>query len=226
MEDDEAHGKAGGPANEAYPCLALVVSGGHSALYRATSEIRIELLGGTLDDAAGEAFDKVAHLLGLPYPGGPAVSKLAETGNPRAIRFPRYRSDDGRPAFSFSGIKTAVLYHVRGQDALAPTPPPEAIPDRADVAASFEAAVVDVLVEETLRAAEREDLGTVLVAGGVACNRRLRRELAARAAERGIRARFPSPAYCTDNAAMIAGLGFHLLRAGKSATLELDASPR
>jgi len=219
QEDDRRSG-------EDYPCLALVVSGGHSALYRATSEIRIEFLGGTLDDAAGEAFDKVAHLLGLPYPGGPAVSKLAESGNPRAIRFPRYRSDDGAPAFSFSGIKTAVLYHVRGQDALAPTPAPESIPDRADVAASFEAAVVDVLVEESLRAAEREGLPTVLVAGGVACNRRLRQVMRSRAEERGIRVRFPSPAYCTDNAAMIAGLGFHLLRAGRTANLELDASPR
>src|SRR6185503_1605443 len=141
------------------------------ALYRAESPLRIELLGGTLDDAAGEAFDKVANLLGLPYPGGPSVSKLAESGNARAIRFPRYRSDEGKPGFSFSGIKTAVLYHVRGQDALAPTPAPEAIPDRADVAASFEAAVVEVLVDETLRAAEREGLRTVLLAGGVACNR-------------------------------------------------------
>ena len=217
---------AEGEDGEDYPCLALVVSGGHTALYRATSEIRIELLGGTLDDAAGEAFDKVAHLLGLSYPGGPAVSKLAEAGNPRAIRFPRYRSDDGRPAFSFSGIKTAVLYHLRGQDALAPTPAPGSIPDRADVAASFEQAVVDVLVDETLRAAERENLPTVLVAGGVACNRRLRQDMKARAEERGLRVRFPSPAYCTDNAAMIAGLGFHLLRAGWTATLELDASPR
>jgi len=217
---------AGDDEDEApYPCLALVVSGGHTALYRAASELRIELLGATLDDAAGEAFDKVAQLLGLPYPGGPAVSKLAEAGDPAAISFPRYRSE-GRPAFSFSGIKTAVLYHVRGQDALAPTPPPEAIPDRADVAASFEDAVVDVLVEETLRAAEREGLGRVLVAGGVACNRRLRAEMTRRAEERGLRARFPSPAYCTDNAAMIAGLGFHLLRAGRTASWELDAAPR
>lgn len=212
--------------NGVYPCLALVVSGGHTALYRTASPLRIELLGGTLDDAAGEAFDKVAHLLGLPYPGGPAVSKLAEQGNPHAIRFPKYRSEGGRPSFSFSGIKTAVLYHLRGQDALAPTPAPEAILDRADVAASFEQTVVDVLVEETLRAAEGEGLDTVLVAGGVACNRRLRLELTSRAEARGLRVRFPSPAYCTDNAAMIAGLGFHLLRAGRTAGLELDASPR
>jgi N6-L-threonylcarbamoyladenine synthase len=209
-----------------YPCLALVVSGGHSAIYRAESELEIELLGATLDDAAGEAFDKVAHLLGLGYPGGPSVSKLAESGNPDAIRFPRFRPDGERPGFSFSGVKTAVLYHVRGQDALAATPPPAAIPDRADVAASFESAVVDVLVEETLRTARKTGLATVLVAGGVACNRRLRKEMTERGAARGIRALFPSPAYCTDNAAMIGGLGFHLLRAGRTAALDLDASPR
>jgi len=209
-----------------YPCLALVVSGGHSAIYRARSETELELLGGTRDDAAGEAFDKVAQILGLPYPGGPSVSKLAQEGSPTAIRFPRYRPDGDRPGFSFSGIKTAVLYHVRGQDALAPTPPPEAIPDRADVAASFESAVVDVLVEETLRTARLEGMETVLVAGGVACNRRLRKEMAERAEAIGVRARFPSPAYCTDNAAMIAGLGFHHLLAGRRAGLDLDASPR
>ena len=213
-------------AERVHPCLALVVSGGHTALYRAESELELELLGTTLDDAAGEAFDKVSHLLGLGYPGGPAVSRLAESGDPRAIRFPRYRPRDGRPGFSFSGIKTAVLYHVRGQDALAATPAPEAIPDRADVAASFEKAVVDVLVGECLRAAREGGLDTVLVAGGVACNKRLRAEMTERASEVGVRAIFPSPAYCTDNAAMIAGLGWHLWRAGRVAGLELDAASR
>jgi N6-L-threonylcarbamoyladenine synthase len=209
-----------------HPCLALVVSGGHTALYRAESELDLVLLGTTLDDAAGEAFDKVAHLLGLGYPGGPAVSKLAEQGDPKAIMFPRYRPEGERPGFSFSGIKTAVLYHLRGQDALAPTPDPAEIPDRADVAASFEKAVVDVLVTESLRAARREGLSTILVAGGVACNRRLRAEMSGCATAEGLRAIFPSPAYCTDNAAMIAGLGWHLLRAGRAAGLELDAASR
>jgi N6-L-threonylcarbamoyladenine synthase len=213
-------------AEPVHPCLALVVSGGHTALYRAESELDLVLLGTTLDDAAGEAFDKVAHLLGLGYPGGPAVSKLAEQGNPKAIAFPRYRPEGETPGFSFSGIKTAVLYHLRGQDALAPTPEPQAIPDRADVAASFEKAVVDALVAETLRTARREGLTTILVAGGVACNRRLRVELSERASAAGLRAIFPSPAYCTDNAAMIAGLGWHLLRAGRTAGLELDAASR
>jgi len=213
-------------ADSPYPCLALVVSGGHTALYRARSEIEIERLGGTRDDAAGEAFDKVANLLGLPYPGGPSVSRLAEKGDPTALDFPRFRPESEEPSFSFSGIKTAVLYHVRGQDALAPTPRPEEIRDREDIAASFEDAVVDVLVEETLRTARRERADTVLVAGGVACNRRLRKEMTERASAEGVRAIFPSPAYCTDNAAMIAGLGFHLLRAGRTSGLDLDASPR
>src|SRR5262249_21926061 len=160
----------------------------HTALYRAESPLELRLLGTTLDDAAGEAFDKVAHVLGLSYPGGPSVSKLAESGDPSAIDFPRYRSSDGAPGFSFSGITTAVLYHVRGQDALAPTPTPEAIADRADVAASFERAVVDVLVDESLRCARAEGLRTILVAGGVACNRRLRAEMSRRASQAGIEA--------------------------------------
>ncbi len=209
-----------------YPCVALVVSGGHTSLYRASSELAIELIASTLDDAAGEAFDKIGHLLGLPYPGGPSVSRLAAQGNAEAIRFPRYRPRDGAVGFSFSGLKTAVLYHLRGGDALAATPPPDAIEDRADVAASFEAAVVDALCEQTLRAAEAEGARIVLVSGGVACNRRLRDELGRRAAERDLEARFPSPAYCTDNGAMIAGLGWHLLSAGRVAALDLDASPR
>jgi N6-L-threonylcarbamoyladenine synthase len=206
------------------PALALVVSGGHTALYRMTSPTRLELLGETLDDAAGEAFDKIACLLGLGYPGGPALAELARQGNPIAFDFPRYRSRDGRPGFSFSGLKTAVLYHLRGQDVRAPTPPPTAIPRRADVAASFEEAIVDVLVGETLRAAESQDLSTVIVAGGVACNARLRERMNRDAGERGLRAIFPSPRLCADNAAMVAGLGFALLVEGRRDGLDLDAS--
>jgi N6-L-threonylcarbamoyladenine synthase len=209
-----------------YPCIALVVSGGHTALYRTESPLEHTLLASTLDDAAGEAFDKVAWLLGLAYPGGPAVSALAREGRADAIAFPRYRARDGGAGFSFSGLKTAVLYHLRGQDALAPTPPPEEIPDRADVAASFEQAVVDSLVGETLRAARREGLETILVAGGVACNHRLREQMTRLGREDGRAVIFPSPAYCTDNAVMIAGLGFELLRAGRTCGWDLDASPR
>ncbi len=209
-----------------FPAVALVVSGGHTALYRMESERVLVKLAETLDDAAGEAFDKVASMLGLGYPGGPAVSKLAAEGDRRAVRFPRYRSRDGQPGFSFSGLKTAVLYHLRGQDALRPTPPPEEIEDKADVAASFEEAVVDVLVRQTLLAAEQQELDTILVAGGVACNGRLRERMTAEAAARGRRAVFPSPSYCSDNAAMIAGLGWHHWQAGATAGLDLDASAR
>jgi N6-L-threonylcarbamoyladenine synthase len=187
---------------------------------------RLEKLCETLDDAAGEAFDKVASMLGLGYPGGPEISRIAREGDGRAIRFPRYRAKDGRPGFSFSGLKTAVLYHLRGQDALAPTPDPKDIENAADVAASFQEAVVDTLVKQTLAAAREERLESVIVSGGVACNTRLRERMQAAAAEAGLRAVFPSPAYCSDNAAMIGGLGFHLWRAGQVAGLELDAMAR
>jgi N6-L-threonylcarbamoyladenine synthase len=213
-------------AGPVYPCVALVVSGGHTALYQATSPLEMKLLASTRDDAAGEAFDKVAHVLGLGYPGGPRVSKLAEQGNVRAIKFPRYTPPPGELGFSFSGLKTAVLYHVRGQDARAPLPAPETIPDRADVAASFEGAVVDALIGQTISAAKREGVETVLVAGGVACNARLRRDMKVAAESAGLRALFPSPAYCTDNAVMIAGLGYEALIAGRTAELTLDAASR
>ena len=208
-----------------FPYLALVASGGHTALYRVQSHFDLELLSSTLDDAAGEAFDKVAWLLGLPYPGGPSISKLAEQGDARAVDFPRYRPKGGEPGFSFSGLKTAVLYHLRGQNALAPTPAPEQIEGRADIAASFEAAAVDTLVENSLRATRGDGPKTMLVAGGVACNARLRRDMTQRGEERGVRVLFPSPAYCTDNAVMIAGLGWQHLRAGRTADWSLDAKP-
>ena len=209
-----------------YPCLALVVSGGHTTLFRADSPLAMAPVASTLDDAAGEAFDKVAHLLGLDYPGGPSVSRLAAEGDPRAIDFPRYRPKPGRLAFSFSGLKTAVLYHLRGGDALAPTPPPESIPDRADVAASFQEAVVDGLTRTTLAAARELGVDQILVAGGVAANRRLRAVLGAAASEGGFDCFFPEPRWCTDNAVMIAGLGWHRLAAGERDGWDLDAAPR
>jgi len=209
-----------------YPLLALVVSGGHTALYRMTSPIELSKLAETLDDAAGEAFDKVASMLGLPYPGGPAISALAREGDGRAFAFPRYTPKGGALGFSFSGLKTSVLYAIRGQDAGAPPPAPEAIPRRADLAASFQEAAVDVLVSQSLAAARQEGLETIAVTGGVACNRRLRERMTSAAEERGLRAIFPSPSYCSDNAAMIAGQGWHLLQAGRVAGWELDAIAR
>jgi N6-L-threonylcarbamoyladenine synthase len=209
-----------------YPNVSLVVSGGHTALYRAESPLKLTRLATTLDDAAGEAFDKVAYLLGLPYPGGPSVSALAEEGDKSAIPFTRYRAKDRRPGFSFSGLKTAVLYYLRGGDALAQTPAPESIPNRADVAASFQEAVVDTLVDNAFRAIREEGLETLFVVGGVACNKRLREVTARRGEAEGVRTVFPSPAYCTDNAVMIAGLGWQALAAGQAADWSLDASSR
>jgi len=220
------------PELELFPAIALVVSGGHTTLFRATGPGQLEPLATTLDDAAGEAFDKVAWMLGLAYPGGPSIAALAEEGDPKAFRFPRYRPKPPRGGgerplgFSFSGLKTAVLYHIRGQDALAPTPPPDQIPRRADVAASFQEAVVEALSSQAIDAAQREGIDRILVAGGVACNLRLRERLGQAAREAGIAAHFPAPAFCTDNAVMIAGLGWPLLAAGRTADLALDASPR
>ncbi len=213
-------------AEPPYPCIALVVSGGHTALYRAESPLEMSLLATTLDDAAGEAFDKVSWLLGTGYPGGPEVSKLATEGDRTQIRFPRYKPKDGSLGFSFSGLKTSVLYHLRGGDALAPTPEPDKIERRADVAAGFEEAVVDALATQSLQACRQERLPRLLVGGGVACNRRLRESLTERGAQRGVTVTFPSPAYCTDNAVMIAGLGTELLRAGRTAGFDLDAASR
>jgi N6-L-threonylcarbamoyladenine synthase len=209
-----------------FPCLALVVSGGHTALYRVSSPLEMTKLASTVDDAAGECFDKVASVLGLPYPGGPAIARLAHEGDPDALRLPRHKPKDGLPGFSFSGLKTAVLYHVRGQNAASPTPRPEAIADRADIAASVQEAIVDVLVAQTLAAARQLASNTVLICGGVACNSRLRERMLAATLASNIRSIFPSPPYCTDNAAMVAGLGWHLRQAGRYADLALDASPR
>ena len=206
-----------------YPVLALVVSGGHTALYRMSSPTAIEKLAETLDDAAGEAFDKVASMLGLSYPGGPSVARLALEGRPDAHAFPRYRPRDGRPGFSFSGLKTSVLYTLRGQDATAPPGSLGPRPRLADVAASFQEAVVDALVAQTLLAARTQELRTIAVTGGVACNVRLRERMTEEARALGLRAVFPSPALCSDNAAMIAGQGWHLLRAGRVAGWDLDA---
>ena len=180
-----------------FPFVALLVSGGHTQLMRVDGVGRYALLGETQDDAAGEAFDKTATLLGLGYPGGPALAKLAEGGDPRRFAFPRPMLASGDLDFSFSGLKTAVLTQVRARGALADA-------TRADLAASFEAAIVDVLVAKCLAALEREGLQRLVVAGGVGANAALRARLAAAAAARGARVFFPPLALCTDNGAMIA----------------------
>ena len=200
-----------------FPYLALAVSGGHTHLYRVDGVGRYTTLGRTLDDAAGEAFDKVAKLLGLGYPGGVRIDKLAAQGNPAAIAFPRPLLHRKNLDFSFSGIKTAVLNYVHRQKG------PIAGDHLADLAASFQAAVVEVLVAKSLRALEQSGLQRLVVAGGVACNSGLREAFTRAAGERDIAVHFPSPALCGDNAAMLAVAGDHYLAAGRRAPLDLNA---
>lgn len=208
-----------------FPCVGLIVSGGHSSLYHCAGPVDFHYLGGTIDDAAGEAFDKVASMLGLPYPGGPAISQAAERGNPRAYDFPRGLSNDReRLDFSFSGLKTAVRYAISGPGK--PHPRDLALPEQqvADLAASFQAAVVDSLAKKAFRALEQTRLGTLCVGGGVAANQALRDRLARDAAEKGIELHIAPHELCTDNAVMGA-IAFERLWAGKTENLDLDVLP-
>ena len=201
-----------------FPFIALAVSGGHSHLYRVDGVGRYTTLGQTVDDAAGEAFDKVAKLIGLPYPGGVAIDRLAASGDPRAIKFPRPLMNDGSYNFSFSGLKTAVLTHVQKF-------PASAGAGIHDLAASFQAAVCDVLTRKTAAAVAATGIRRVVVAGGVACNSALRGSLADMAAEQGVELSMPSPLLCSDNAAMIAVPGDFYLTNGFRSGFDLDALP-
>ena len=201
-----------------FPHLALLVSGGHTALIRVDEPGRTSLLGATRDDAAGEAFDKVGKLLGLGYPGGVAIDRLAATGNPRAVELPRALPARDDLDFSFSGLKTAVSTR------LAKTGVPEGAA-LADFCASFQSAVVDVLVRKSRRALVREGLGALVVCGGVAANRGLRMALAEAAREDGFGLFIPPPKRCTDNAAMIAAEGSALFLRGKRSGLDLAVDP-
>ena len=195
------------------PNVSLIVSGGHTLLVDVPALFRHKLLGRTLDDAAGECFDKTAKLLGLPYPGGPAMDRLAEEGDPDAFDFPRPMLNDPGDDFSFSGLKTSVRYFLRDHR--------ELLEEEArvrDLCASIRQAIVDVLAAKTLRAARRLRRGCVTISGGVACNRLLRRTLVEACAREGIRFRAAQPAFCTDNAAMIALVGEKLLESGRAPT--------
>jgi len=220
------------------PAVALVVSGGHTNLYdcespldlkgpnkRNVSRLRtLELLGSTIDDAAGEAFDKVAMILKLPYPGGPSIEKAAKQGNPKAVDFPRSMLGPDSLDFSFSGIKTAVLYHCRGQD-MRGEDRVDSMSEQeiADIAASFQAAIIGVLVEKTKRAAERIGAKTVLLGGGVAANSLLRNDLKGMCDRTNRKLLIAPKPYCTDNAVMIASLAYHKYRAGLFADFTLEA---
>ena len=200
-----------------FPCAALVASGGHTVLFDCASPLEFAVLGSTRDDAAGEAFDKVAALLGLGFPGGPAVEREAASGDPAAHRFPRALLHDGNLDFSFSGLKTAVLYALGG-------PPPPAGKARADLAASFQAAAVDVLVGRSRQALQRTGHRRLAVGGGVAANRALRSGLEAMAQRLGAEVFIPPLGLCTDNAAM-AALAVEKWKRGEFAGLDLDAAP-
>lgn len=210
---------------DVFPCVGLIVSGGHSSLYRCRGPLEFDLLGATIDDAAGEAFDKVAAMLGLGYPGGPAIQRAAEQGNPRAFRFPRaFLHDRERLDFSFSGLKTAVRYAVAGPgrpDFSQLQLDPRQV---ADLAASFQEAVVDCLTAKAFAALEQTGEPILCVGGGVAANARLRERLQQESAARSIRLYVAPLRLCTDNAVMGA-IAVERYRAGRFESLDLDAVP-
>ncbi|MGN1356579.1 MAG: tRNA (adenosine(37)-N6)-threonylcarbamoyltransferase complex transferase subunit TsaD [Succinivibrionaceae bacterium] len=201
-----------------YPFLALLVSGGHTMIVKVSGFSRYEIMGESIDDAAGEAFDKTAKLLGLPYPGGPLVSQLALSGNPRRFHFPRPMVDRPGFDFSFSGLKTAAATAVQQNEADDAT--------RADIAASFEEAVIDTLCVKTRRALESTGLNSLVVAGGVSANQHLRQSFADLMSQLGGRVYYPRPQFCTDNAAMIAYAGMQRFKAGVRAGNAIEVFPR
>jgi N6-L-threonylcarbamoyladenine synthase len=201
------------------PLAALVVSGGHTSIVAMDAEGVFRQLGATIDDAAGEAFDKIARFIGLGYPGGPEIDRLARAGDPKAIEFPRAMVRDGSYDMSLSGLKTSVIRYLRRLEAAGDEP------DLADVAASFQEAIVDVQVVKTLRAAADEGLEQVVLAGGVAANTRLRERFQQACEEQGLRLLVPSIPLCTDNGAMVAASGANVLAAGRVADLRLAVDP-
>ena len=203
-----------------FPFIGLVVSGGHTSLFRVDGFGKYKRLGQTRDDAAGEAFDKVAKLLGLGYPGGPIIDELSKTGNPKAIRFPRASLGKDSFDFSFSGLKTAVVNYVKAH----PEPPGGYSEDLIkDIVSSFQEAVVEVLVKKTVQAAQHQGLKRIVLSGGVAANQRLRQKIKEELFEQKLKVYIPSPSFCTDNAAMVGVVGYEYLKRGIRADLSLNA---
>lgn len=202
------------------PFICLIVSGGHTSLVYIKDFREYKFLGQTKDDAAGEAFDKIAKILSLGYPGGPIIEKLAKKGNPLAIKFPRPLLNNKSYDFSFSGLKTAVIYYIKK------TKEENKIVQVKDILASFQQAVIDVLVEKTIRAALEFDTKKIILAGGVAANDLLRRSIKKRANSLKFKVFYPSFSLCTDNAAMVASVGYYKLRENKKSSLNLDAISR
>ena len=212
-----------GRSGSIYPCVGFVVSGGHTNLYDCRSASDCRLIGGTTDDAAGEAFDKAARILGLPYPGGPSIQNAASSGNPARYKMPRPLLHSGRLDFSFSGLKTALLYAARGVPG--PQQLTETPPDRvADLAAAFQEAAVEVLVEKCRLAVRQQRTRTLAVGGGVAANQLFREKLTAMARHERVELCIAPLQLCTDNAAM-AAIAWDLLRAGRTAALDCDVLP-
>jgi N6-L-threonylcarbamoyladenine synthase len=200
-----------------FPYLSLLASGGHTLLYLVRDFGDYRYLGGTRDDAAGEAYDKVAKMMGLGYPGGRVIDQLAKSGNPRAISFPRARLKKSSYEFSFSGLKTAVWHYLREREKNIVEE------QKADIAASFQEAVVDMLIAPAVRAATELDIRRIVLAGGVAANSRLRQKMAEKARAEGVEVDVPPPSLCTDNGAMIALAGYHSLKRGNKDDLQLNA---
>ncbi len=201
-------------------CIGLIVSGGHSSIYHVDGQLQIRALGHTVDDAAGEAFDKIARYLGLGYPGGPIIDKLSASGDEQFIEFPRPMMDSGDYNFSFSGLKTALIYATKKN------PQITSEKNMASLAASFQESIVDVLVHKTVKACKDYGINTILVSGGVAANSRLRQRFEQTCEKEGIALWIPPLWLCMDNAAMVACLGYYEFKAGKRCTLDMDVSSR
>ncbi len=203
-----------------FPFIGLVVSGGHTSLYRMDGFGKYQRMGQTRDDAAGEAFDKVAKLLGLGYPGGPIIDELSMTGNPKAVRFPRPVLSKNSFDFSFSGLKTAVVNYVKANPPSSRGYPENLIKD---IVSSFQEAVVEVLVKKSLQAAHDQKLKRIVFSGGVAANQRLRQMIKEECLERKLNVYLPSPSFCTDNAAMVGVVGYEYLKRGIRSPYSLNA---